>query len=587
MKKICLFLCIIIFGTRCSKELDIEDVSNYQPEQVWNDLQQANAFVANLYNKFGNWNVAADRNSEQLSGIAFGENAITVTGASTASWDYANVRLANLAIRDVQAGKLSQSEKESILAQAYFMRAYTYFSMVKEYGGVPIVKTPLDRYNDELDLPRNSTRECFDFIMEDLDKAIALLPARIDVTSTDWGHIDGNFAQAFKAKVLLYKASPLFNPGNPWSNAYWADAYTENKKAYESLRSQGYGLIEDYAKIALSEKNSEIVFPVINKFPGKTAGWDFGARPGSLSRGNASACPTWEFVKTFPMKDGKLYDDPTGTYYKTDAAFLQSYWKNRDPRFEKSILWNARTFPVAGTPKGYKQYTSVGIASANDNFGINPNVADKSTNNNTYTGFFILKNCNLSLTQPNVQQYDIDFVLMRFAEVMLNYAETANEAGHTADALVLLREIRKRAGIEPGAGSMYGITAVSRTDVRQAIMNERNIELCFEGHRFNDLRRWRLFSLLDQKTKSGVEAIAINANGTEMPILQAQQQAGTFSLSEEHFKYSVVQVPQTGVQKNIVPDKYYFYPIAQSIINKTTKLEQNKDWGGSFDPTLH
>src|SRR5690606_40245092 len=87
-------------------------------------------------------------------------------------------------------------------------------------GGVPYIKVPQDRYEDDLYVSRNTTAECFDFIMEDLDQAIALLPERILPSSGEYGKIDGNFAKAFKAKVLLYKASPQFNPSNPWDNSY-------------------------------------------------------------------------------------------------------------------------------------------------------------------------------------------------------------------------------------------------------------------------------------------------------------------------------------------------------------------------------
>ncbi len=85
------------------------------------------------------------------------------------------------------------------------------------------------------------------------------------------------------------------------------------------------------------------------------------------------------------MKDGKKYNDVSGKYYTTDT--LQAYWLNRDPRFEKSIVWNAKLYPVAGTTSGYRQYTSVGVADALDNYGINPKSSTTSQNNNRYSGF--------------------------------------------------------------------------------------------------------------------------------------------------------------------------------------------------------
>lgn len=587
MKKIFLFLIAVTLFSACKKALDVDNLTAYDPDQIWNDPLLADAYLTNIYpTAFGNWNVGADRNSDQLSGIVFPQDAVTITNGGLGNWNYNPVRLVNQAILNIPKGTLPEATKNRILGEAYFLRAYFYFGMVRTYGGVPYIKIPQDRYTDELNVPRNSTKECFDFMNADLDQAITLLPKRNLPTAANWGRIDGNFALAFKARMALYKASPQFNPGNPWDNAYWADAYTVNKKAYDDLKSQGYKLVSDYANIALAERNTEVVFSVINQFPDKTASWDNGARPLSLSRGNVVAGPTLEFVKAFPMKDGKLYNDVSGKYTVSDADFLKSYWKNRDPRFEKSMVWNAKTYPVAGTVTGYRQYTALGIANALDNNGINPNSPDRSTNNNVHTGFFILKNCDLSLTQATVLQYGIDYVLMRYAEVMLNYAEAANETNHLAEALDILKQIRTRAGIEPGTDGNYGILANTREQMRKAIMDEKNIELCFEGFRFNDLRRWRMFSLLDNKGKTGLEAIAIEADGTEMALEKARSLGQASQLLEENFKYVPLAVPQSGNKINVVPDKYYFAPIQQSIIANANKLQQNKDWGGTFDPTL-
>ena len=268
----------------------------------------------------------------------------------------------------------------------------------------------------------------------------------------------------------------------------------------------------------------------------------------------------------------------------TDEEFSQNFWENRDPRFEKSVVWNASVYEVSGKA-GNRQYTSLGIAHELDDYGINPEANINSTNLNRYSGFFIKKASDLSLTQAEVQQYDIDFVLMRFAEVMLNYAEAANETGKPTEALEMLKQLRERAGIEPGSGN-YGITATTTEEVREAILAERNIELCFEGHRFWDLRRLRMLDRLDGISKHGVEAIAINDDGSEMAISAAKAAAATYELLPSDFKYSLLPTPYTGTQVFSVPDTYYFFPISQTSIDANGNLEQNVDWGGSFNPTL-
>ena len=578
-------LCLLVFSTSCKKVLDIEDINTYEAQLVWNDINVANAYMANLYPMFGNWDTGADRNSQQIMGISFYPDRVTISNAEFKSWNYDRIRLINQAIRDVQLGTLDQESKDGITAQALFMRAYAYFNMVMHHGGVPYIKVPQDRYEDDLYVPRNTTAECFDFMIQDLDEAIAKLPERIRPTSPDYGKIDGSFALAFKAKVLLFKASPQFNPSNPWDNAYWQQAYEANKEAYDKLNALGFVLVPDYANIALDEGNSETVFAVINSYPNKVASWDNGVRPGSESRGAASATPTWEYVKEFPMKDGKLFNDPTGQYYQSEESLLQNFWENRDPRFEKSIVWNGKIYELSGKA-GRRQYTALGIAHELDDFGVNPRAGVNSTNLDRYSGFFIVKNSLLKLTQAEVQQYDVDFVLMRFAEVMLNYAETANETGRTGEALDILKKIRARAGIEAGADGNYGITASNRQQMREAILAERNIEFSFEGHRFWDLRRLRMLDRLDGTTKHGVEAIAINPDGSEMPMGTARAKADDYELLEDDFKYSLLQVPRSGVKVNSVPESYYFFPIQESVIDKNPSIEQNSNWGGTFNPTL-
>lgn len=581
-------LAILLLGgmfASCKKVLDIDDLESYSPEQVWNDENLANAFVTNLYPLFGNWSTGLEQKSEQMAGIFFFPDRVTINNDEFKRWDYNRIRLINEAITQVTKGSLKQEVKDRILGQALFMRAYMYFDMVVYHGGVPYITVPQDRYKDDLFVPRNSTKECYDLIIKDIDDALAKLPAKIATSSADYGRIDGGFALAFKAKVLLYKASPQFNPSNPWGNAYWAEAYTANKKAYDDMKALGYKLVDDYSNIALVEKGTETVFAVVNQYPNKTTEWDNGVRPGSESRGPASAVPTWDFVKAFPMKDGKKYNDPTGAYYKTDDAFLQNYWKDRDPRFNKSVVWNAKPYAVSGKSEK-RQYTSLGIAHELDDYGINPKAQINSTNLDRYTGFFVLKNSLLRLKQAEVQQYDVDFVLMRFAEVMLNYAETANETGRIAEALDILKQIRQRAGIEPGVDGNYGIVATTRVQMREAILEERNIEFCFEGQRFWDLRRLRMLDRLNNITKWGVEAIAINPDGTDMLISEARTKANANQLTEANFKYSLLQVPRSGVKVTTVPDTYYFFPLKKDAIDRNPKLIQNNNWGGTFNPTM-
>lgn len=571
--------------------LDIDNLETYDESMVWHDANLASAYVNNLYAEcFTNWSVSADGNSDILTGMPWYLGTITETGSSYKKWTYTEIRHINEAIKRLEAStELDKSLANNLLGQAYFMRAYMYYWMVLHHGGVPYIKVPQDKDKDDLFVKRNTTPECFQFMVEDLDKAISMLPAKIAGSSSDYGRIDQCFAKAWKAKTLLLKCSPQFNPTHPYDNAYWNEAYAAAKEAYDFCVANGIALTEKYADIWLQEQGPEVVFPVVNKNPNRVSGWASATRPASISRGVNQSNPTWEFVKDFPMLDGKRFDDPSGKYYVGDEnALLKSFWKNRDPRFNQVLFYNGSEYPVAGKPSGYRQYNALGISNADDQYGINPAAHTNAVNNDVYSGFYNYKAADMTLTQATVLTYDIDYILMRFAEVMFIYAEAANETGHSDVAIDMLKQIRKRAGIEAGADGLYGLSVGSREAIRKAILDEREIELCYEGHRFWDLRRTRNMMKLAGWTKHGIEAIAINPDGTDMDLNEAREKTNNYELTTGDFRYIIHQVPYTEAAERefVIEESFYFFPIQKVNLDENPNLEQNNNWGGTFNPTM-
>lgn len=571
--------------------LDIDNLETYDESMVWHDANLASAYVNNLYAEcFTNWSVSADGNSDILTGMPWYLGTITETGSSYKKWTYTEIRHINEAIKRLEAStELDKSLANNLLGQAYFMRAYMYYWMVLHHGGVPYIKVPQDKDKDDLFVKRNTTPECFQFMVEDLDKAISMLPAKIAGSSSDYGRIDQCFAKAWKAKALLLKCSPQFNPTHPYDNAYWSEAYAAAKEAYDFCVANGIALTERYADIWLQEQGPEVVFPVVNKNPNRVSGWASATRPASISRGVNQSNPTWEFVKDFPMLDGKRFDDPSGKYYVGDEnALLKSFWKNRDPRFNQVLFYNGSEYPVAGKPSGYRQYNALGISNADDQYGINPAAHTNAVNNDVYSGFYNYKAADMTLTQATVLTYDIDYILMRFAEVMFIYAEAANEMGHSDVAIDMLKQIRKRAGIEAGADGLYGLSVGSRKAIRKAILDEREIELCYEGHRFWDLRRTRNMMKLAGWTKHGIEAIAINPDGTDMDLNEAREKTNNYELTTGDFRYIIHQVPYTEAAERefVIEESFYFFPIQKVNLDENPNLEQNNNWGGTFNPTM-
>lgn len=571
--------------------LDIDNLETYDESMVWGDLNLAQAYVNNLYEEcFEGWSVSADQNSDQVTGIPWYLGTITETGDSYKKWDYTKIRHINEAIFKLESSVIEDKKAvDFMLGQAYFMRAYMYYWMVLHHGGVPYLKVPQDKDKDDLYVKRNSTPECFQFMIEDLDHAISLLPAKIAGSSSDYGRIDQCFAKSWKAKTLLLKASPQFNPKRMYDNAYWKEAYVAAKEAYDFCVQNGIALTENPADIWLQERGPEVIFPVIYSNPNRVATLEYGTRPASVSRDKPYHNPTWEFVKDFPMLDGKRYDDPTGKYYVGDEqALLKAFWKNRDPRFNRACLYNGREWPVAGRSADNRMYNALGVSNADDQYGVNPNAGVNAANNDIFSGMYNYKVSDLSLTQDKVMTFDIDYILMRFAEVMFIYAEAANENGHSDVAIDLLKQIRKRAGIEAGADGLYGLKVGSREEIRQAILDERHIELCYEGHRFWDLRRTRNMMMLAGWTKHGIEAIAVNPDGSDMDLNVARDRIAKNELTTGDFRYVIHQVPYTEAAERqfVIEESFYFFPIKKTYLDENPNLEQNNNWGGTFNPTM-
>lgn len=570
-------LALMLFAA-CGKVIDnVENLSNYPDAGTFDDEATASAFLANLYaSTLGGWPTNMGNNADESGGIN-GDGWITTDNGTMKFWPYDAVRKVNILLKELPEGSLPVDKQAPLIGQAKFLRAYLYFKMVYYHGGVPIIEVPQE-LTDELMVERNSTSECFDFILRDLEEAAGVLPPKY--TGNDRGRIDRACVLAFRGRVLLYKASPQFNPANPYDNSYWADAFEANKAALDFLDDNGYGLLENYTDVFETKGHKENILSVVYVNPAKTNGrQEDGVRPLSQSKNNTGIDqPVWAMAEAFPMKDGKMPGDPTSAY----TYNVQTFWKDRDPRFAATLVWNGSVYELSGIT-GRRQYTMSGIAQSMDAFGY-----IVQGENHYRTGLYTRKGIMEALPSTQVTLNDIDWPEIRYAEVLFNYAEAANETGRTGEALNVLKAIRKRAGIEAGAGEMYGLKpAMSRVEMREALLNEKYIEFMFEGKRFWDLRRHRMLNRLDGMRKYGIMATKVNGHTREQITPDDMEQAGNFALLPENFEYEVVELITNGPRQMSMPERYYFFPIQLSHINQNPNLKQNKDWGGDFDPVLH
>lgn len=597
--------CFVVVSSGCKKVLEQQDIGNFTASEVYNDSTTAKLSLDYVYSQnqpgwFGN--TGGSVASSSISGLTeecYADNAYvkgtvtieTVTDIATsnsASNNYGKIRTINMFIRDVNAGTMPDATKKRFVAQALFWRAFRYFELVKLYGGVPLVTTPLDAVGEEAKqaalLPRNTTSETFAQIESDLDTCIKYLPAKW--SQADYGRITSGAAAAYLGRVLLTWASPQFNPNNDATR--WQKAYDANTKAVSILSANGYGLYSkwDYTmwtteggKSDGGPQNPEAV--LVTEYNTSTTDngansntYDNGSRPKYLGTSGGSNQPTYDETLAFPMADGKPIGSSKYSYS------LQTFYKNRDPRFYQTIAYNGCNWPLLGNST-YRLWTYYYYKSDGKTYSTESSAST--------SGFYLRKAINPALTLSNVAYCGTDWIEIRYAEVLLNQAECAAEIGklgQSDEAYSNLIAIRKRAGIEAGTDGLYGLASgMTHDQMITAIMNERQVELAYEGKRYWDLRRRKLLeSTLNGRKRNGVVIILKNTGASSDYILNTRDASAATSLDDLYSGSFTVSTKALDTYNIGYQTADYFFGIPTDAIKNNVNLLQNNTWGGTFDP---
>ncbi|MCG8310135.1 MAG: RagB/SusD family nutrient uptake outer membrane protein [Cytophagales bacterium] len=543
----------------------------YNPSDIWNDYTQAEAYVNDLYNNLmPNSSFYSGRESDEapdFTGTVYNDFLKgTATIESYNYWPYAIIRKINFLLERVDSGTLTDDKIALLEGQALFWRAFAYFGMVKAYGGVPLVlSTQSSEEGDDLFVPRNKTSECIAQIVKDLDDAISKLPD--SWTEKDYGRVNKGIAMAFKGRVLLFYASPQFNPNNDADR--WIDAYNANKSALQFLSSQGKELYPDYDNIWYDEGNSECIMVHQYYYPDHVHNENFVRPIWATANAVGGDRPTLELVNAFPMRDGSEYDPETMGY--------DTLWKNRDDRFYATIAYNGSNYGISDLEGDYlwsyvwqdgesvqsaEQYYGSGTGSVSYNF----------------TGFYRKKAIDKDVNSQTIALCDVDWIEIRFTEVLMNFGEAANEIGKPEEALQVLYDVRKRAGIESGDGR-FGLKANTKDEIRAVYVRERQVEFAFEGKRWDDIRRWRRFDILNNHYRRHGLLFWLNP-GEQGP-------SGTDNIDEIWNKFTpqAFEVEKSSGEFFNLNDNYYFYGIPKVHLDQNPNLEQTQGWdGGTFDP---
>ncbi|MDD3078804.1 MAG: RagB/SusD family nutrient uptake outer membrane protein [Paludibacter sp.] len=489
---------ILLVSCNLDDFLDTAPDSNLDEETVFTVFTNAEKFQADIYSNLkARFNAVGDYQPVPLSSASDESDSQQgyhgTTKFNIGNYDglddnlsnsYAGIRKANLFLskKDVIPFP-TEKKKNQMLGEVYFLRAFYFNEVVKRFGGMPIMDENSLLYpNDDLNLSRNTYKECVDFILGDLGKAIDLLP--VDLSETEYGRATKGAAMALKARVLLFAASPLWQSKmgeNLWSDAANAALAVINLKdddgnlEYE-LYNTGNGA-DDYAQLFFTRReggNKEVIFAKQNAPVGFSSDeikvW---SPKGGAFGGDGAVCPTENFVELFEKKGAD------GNYYPiTDARAgydAQNPYKDLDPRFYKTVLYNGSEWQGETLDLTYNEVT--------DSSGANR----KDKTSYTRTGYYVRKYLPESVEYLSSNTAYHNWIYFRLAEMYLDYAEARNEMLSAPDDSVYdaVNKIRERSGV---TGIPYN--SLSKDQMRERIWNERAVELSFEEHRWWDARRW-------------------------------------------------------------------------------------------------
>jgi hypothetical protein len=577
-------------------------------DQIWQTRANAEAYLYNIYSYV---QAASDGGDYRAMGTS-DESSISIPGVnarqmvsgnwSAASFYYYTWGDYYTAIRKsfifeenidkVPSDLLSGELKAQYKSEVRFLRGWFYWKILQQYGPFVKLTAVLGQDEDFNQYPRSSFDECVRHVNELMDSAIPNLPLQWS-SSSNYGRPTKGACLAVKSQLALLAASPLWNGNASFSGfknkdgaalaplqydaAKWKIAADAAKAVidggayhlYTNLDS-GDDTFDPYLSVRnifLTTWNNEIIF-------GKAtwSRWGFtkcaSPGPGGYNMYNV----TQNLVDAFYTKNGRTITDAKSGYLETgfSSADGAKYWEhkkgqwnmyaNREPRFYAYVLYNGR--PVLPAPttddKNYFSSPANVDGTGRSEFYYTGKSGQKSAGSNNITGYNVLKRISPSDNiRYDATSHQGPYILLRYAEILLNYVEALNESDPSnPDIVRYLNLVRERAGL-PGVDKVYPEAVGNKERMRALILNERQVELCFEDDRYNTLVRRLLLGKTENQTVYG-----LNVNADD---------GGQGFAFTGFYK-------RTLVQKRTWNDKMYLFPIQQFDIERDRALVQNPGW---------
>ena len=527
----------------CTKTLDLKPLNAISEDAVWSDPALIQVFVNQIYKEsvltfkdagfawgaqtdelYSNFNWCNE--NQYVLGQATPDNqgsSFPLNYSATINfWStlYNTIQKTNVFFQHITTTDTSGvgARLDNMKGEVHFLRALCYFELLKRFGGVPIITKVYTSADKAFTESRASWDETRDYILSEITAAVALLP-KVYASSADNGKATVGAALALKSRLLLYAASPAYNKSG--DKKRWQDAADAAKAVIDMGLYSLYGNASDLNKVFLDPFNSEVIFARV------FSGTSFEDRYNTVFRdlspngynGYSAYNVLEQMAEAFEMADGSKFS------WQNPAEAADPY-ANRDPRFYADVLYNGAPY------KNRKAQFYEG--------GLDSKTSSLSPWNASKTGYTIRKMVDESYDFNNQEYSKCQWVVFRLAEIYLNYAEASAQLGNTAEALKYLNLIRERAG-------MPDVTA---TNLMDKIRQERRIELCFEGHRYFDLRRWNM-----------AEAGAGDAIG--IVITPKTKENTSFTYKTQVIEHRVWNSALTS------------YPIPRSEIQKNPNIVQN------------
>ena len=534
-----LMLFTVILIASCKKDvLNTKPLAQLSDEVVWKDPSLMETYISNTYRilphgfQFGSRRLFSVSDESKARGSAAYSviNAGNISPSSLGPLDYwigtssdpgyyKCITQCNVFLDKVNETDFDSTLKNRMIGEIKTLRAFSYFRLISFFGGVPLITKPFN-LDDNFSLPRNSYDECMDFVITELDDAINLLP--LDYGSADQGRITKGAAMAIKSRALLYAASPLNNPSD--DKGKWQKAADASKAVIDLNK---YSLFPDYKGMfeANNNYNSEMIWvrPFNHILDPVTTGIELRFYPNGYN-GYAQVEPLQNLVDQYETLNGKLpVDDPT---YDPQNPYV-----NRDPRFYASILYDGAPF------KGRDVETFLPAGKDSKEGALSPW-------NSSESGYYARKFIDESITNPSyTNASDPTWPFIRYAEILLNYAEAEYHLGNEDICRQYLNMVRARPGVNMPAVTESGDALLKR------LQNEDFIEFAFEAHRYFDVRRWKIAPQVLNVPAKGI-SIQKDANG--------HKTYSVFTIEPRHFD-----------------TKNYLVPIPQSELDKDPQLTQN------------